>query len=144
MHIAQLNIAKAISPLDDPIMQEFVENLEQVNAIAEASPGFIWRLQDESGDATKIQAFSDPNLIINMSVWETIESLKDFIFKTQHVEFLKRKTEWFEKIPEANHVLWWIPVGTVPTIDDAIKRLMYLREKSASSFAFDFRNVFNK
>jgi len=143
MHIAQLNIAKAKTSLQDPLMHEFMINLEPVNAIAEASPGFVWRLQDESGDATSIQVFDDPNLIVNMSVWESIEALKDFMFKTHHVDFLKRKSEWFSKMHEPSHVLWWISVGSFPTIEDGINKLMYLRHKGSSSFAFDFRNIFN-
>lgn len=141
MHLAQLNIAKAKATLDDPLMQEFMDNLDPVNAIAEASPGFIWRLKDENGDATSIQVFDNPRLIVNMSVWESIDSLKDFMFKTHHLNFLKRKNEWFEKINEANHVLWWVAVGHVPTVVEAKERLLYLREQGESDHAFTFRTV---
>lgn len=141
MHLAQLNIAKAKATLDDPLMQECMDNLDPVNAIAEASPGFIWRLKDENGDATSIQVFDNPRLIVNMSVWESIDSLKDFMFKTHHLNFLKRKNEWFEKINEANHVLWWVAVGHVPTVVEAKERLLYLREQGESDHAFTFRTV---
>ena len=141
MHLAQLNIAKAKAPLDDPLMQEFMDNLDPINAIAESSSGFIWRLKDESGDATSIQVFDDPSLIVNMSVWESIESLKDFMFKTHHLDFLKRKNEWFEKIAEANHVLWWVPAGHEPNVIEAKERLLHLREQGESDHAFTFRSV---
>ena len=141
MHLAQLNIAKAKASLDDPLMQEFMDNLDPINAIAEASSGFIWRLKDESGDATSIQVFDDPSLIVNMSVWESIDSLKDFMFKTHHLNFLKRKNEWFEKINKANHVLWWVPMGHEPNVIEAKERLLYLREQGESDHAFTFRTV---
>jgi hypothetical protein len=136
MHLAQLNIAKARAPLDDPRMAEFVENLEPVNTLADNSPGFIWRLQDDSGDATSINAFDDPAIIVNMSVWDSVESLKQFLFKTHHLLFLKRKTEWFEKLPVASHVLWWIDAGHTPSLDEAKARLLYLRENGESAYAF--------
>ena len=143
MHLAQLNIAKAKASLEDPLMKEFMDNLDPINAIADASLGFIWRLQDEEGDATSIQAFDDPNMILNMSVWESIEALKDFLFKTHHLGFLKRKEEWFEKLSEANHVLWWIPIGHEPSVEEAKERLLHLQTNGESAFAFTFRSNFN-
>ena len=143
MHLAQLNIAKAKASLDDPLMKEFMDNLDPINAIADASQGFIWRLQDEEGDATSIQAFDDPNMIVNMSVWESIEALKDFLFKTHHLEFLKRKEEWFEKLSEANHVMWWIPIEHEPSVEEAKERLLYLKVNGESPYSFTFRSNFN-
>lgn len=131
MHLAQLNIAKAKAPLEDPLMQEFMDNLDPINAIADAS-----------GDATGINAFDDLQLIINMSVWESVEALKDFMFKTHHVNFLKRKQEWFEKLSVANHVLWWVALGYEPTLEEAKERLMHLREHGESAYAFSFRSKF--
>jgi len=142
MQLAQLNIAKPKAPLDSPLLQEFMQGLGPVNEIAEASPGFIWRLQDESGDATSIIMFDDPELIINMSVWESVETLKNFMFKTHHLSFLKRKTEWFEKLTEAHYVLWRIEAGHIPTISEAEERLQHLRIHSESKFAFTFRKIF--
>lgn len=139
MQLAQLNIARTKAAMDDPLMKDFSDNLDPINTIAESSEGFIWRLQDESGDATSIQAFDDPALIVNMSVWESVEALKGFIFKTHHIDFLKRKSEWFDKLDEANYVLWWIPEGHEPSVEEAKVRLMYLREHGESSYAFSFK-----
>ncbi len=142
MHIAQLNIAQAKAPLDTPVMKDFVDNLEPVNAMAESSEGFIWRLKDEEGDATKIPIFNDPSLLVNMSVWASVESLKHFIFKTHHLTFLQRKGEWFEKMPMANQVLWWIQEDHIPTVAEAEQRLIYLRENGESPYAFSFRSKY--
>lgn len=139
MQLAQINIARTKAAMDEPLMKEFVDNLVPINAIAEASPGFVWRLQDESGDATSIQAFDDPSLIVNLSVWESVESLKSFLFKTHHIDFLKRKSEWFEKLDEANYVLWWVPEGHQPSVAEAKERLLYFREHGESDFAFSFK-----
>ena len=142
MELAQLNIARVLAPLESPMMQEFVDNLGPINTIAENSPGYIWRLQDDSGDATSIEVFDDPLIIVNMSVWESVESLKDFMFKTHHLTFLKRKAEWFGKMQEPNHVLWWIEKGTIPTVQEAKRRLIHLREHGDSAYAFSFRNLY--
>ena len=139
MQLAQLNIARTKAAMDEPLMKEFVDNLEPINAIAESSQGFVWRLQDESGDATSIQAFEDPSLIVNISVWESVESLKAFIFKTHHIGFLKRKSEWFDKLDDANYVLWWVPQGHRPSVEEAKERLMHLREQGESAYAFSFK-----
>ncbi len=140
MHLAQLNFAKPRAALDDPVMQEFMDNLEPINALADASPGFVWRLQDESGDATAISAFPDPSIIVNMSVWESIDALKYFMFKTHHLDFLKRKDQWFEKLPWPSHVLWWIDPDTIPSVDEARDRLEFLKINGHSTYAFSFRN----
>ncbi len=139
MQLAQINIARTKAAMDEPLMKEFVDNLDPINAIAESSHGFVWRLQDESGDATSIQAFDDPALIVNLSVWESVASLKAFLFKTHHIDFLKRKSEWFEKLDEANYVLWWVPEGHQPTIAEAKERLFYFREHGESAYAFSFK-----
>jgi hypothetical protein len=143
MHLAQLNIAKPKFHLEAPEIADFVNNLDPINAIAESSPGFIWRLQDESGDATNIQAFDDPEIIVNMSVWESVDSLKGFMFKTHHIDFLKRKKEWFYPLDEAAYVLWWIPQGHIPSVEEAVARLMHLRENGESAHAFSFKSNFS-
>ncbi|WOH36364.1 DUF3291 domain-containing protein [Thalassotalea fonticola] len=143
MHLAQLNIAKAKYQLDAPEIKEFIDNLDPVNELAEQSDGFIWRLKDESGDATDIQAFSDPNIIVNMSIWESVDALKNFMFRTHHKDFLRRKKEWFHKLPEDSYVLWWVPVGSVPSIEEAIDRLTYLRANGDTPYAFTFKSNFN-
>ncbi|MDO6766097.1 DUF3291 domain-containing protein [Agarivorans sp. 1_MG-2023] len=140
MHLAQLNIATAKDELDSPRLKEFVDNLEPINALAEASEGFIWRLKDETGNATEIQAFSNPRIIVNMSVWQSVASLQAFMFKTHHVDFMRRRSEWFDKSPLATYVLWWVEPGHRPTIEEALARLEHLREHGESEHAFSFKS----
>ncbi|MEZ8638445.1 DUF3291 domain-containing protein [Vibrio splendidus] len=139
MKLAQLNIALAKYPLDAPEIKEFVDNLELVNGIAESSEGFVWRLKDESGDATNIQAFEDPNMIVNMSVWDSVDSLKNFMFRTHHRDFMRRKGDWFHRLPEDTYVLWWIEEDHIPTLEEAIERLEHLREIGDTPYAFTFK-----
>ncbi|MEZ9722040.1 DUF3291 domain-containing protein [Vibrio splendidus] len=142
MKLAQLNIALAKYPLDAPEIKEFVDNLELVNGIAESSEGFVWRLKDESGDATNIQAFDDPNMIVNMSVWDSVDSLKNFMFRTHHRDFMRRKGDWFHRLSEDTYVLWWIEEDHTPTLEEAIERLERLREIGDTSYAFTFKTNF--
>lgn len=142
MHLAQLNIAKAKYSLDAPEIKEFVDNLEPVNNLAESSEGFVWRLKDEHGDATNIHAFSDPDVIVNMSVWDSTDALKNFMFRTHHRNFLRRKKEWFHNMPEDSYVLWWVPKGHVPTIEEAIEKLDFLRSNGDTPYAFTFKSNF--
>ena len=144
MKLAQLNIALAKYPLDAPEIKEFVDNLELVNGIAESSEGFVWRLKDESGDATNIQAFDDPNMIVNMSVWDSVDSLKNFMFRTHHRDFMRRKGDWFHRLPEDTYVLWWIEEDHIPTLEEAIKRLEHLREIGGTPYAFTFKTKFTE
>ncbi|MEZ8157539.1 DUF3291 domain-containing protein [Vibrio splendidus] len=144
MKLAQLNIALAKYPLDTPEIKEFVDNLELVNGIAESSEGFVWRLKDESGDATNIQAFEDPNMIVNMSVWDSVDSLKNFMFRTHHRDFMRRKGDWFHRLPEDTYVLWWIEEDHIPTLEEAIKRLEHLREIGDTPYAFTFKTNFTE
>ncbi|TKF70265.1 DUF3291 domain-containing protein [Vibrio sp. F13] len=144
MILAQLNIALAKYPLDAPEIKEFVDNLELVNGIAESSEGFVWRLKDESGDATNIQAFDDPNMIVNMSVWDSVDSLKNFMFRTHHRDFMRRKGDWFHRLPEDTYVLWWIEEEHIPTLEEAIERLEHLRETGDTPYAFTFKTNFTE
>lgn len=141
-HLAQLNIGKTLAPLDSPQLQEFVDNLERINAIAEATEGFVWRLQDDSGNATDISAYDDPDIIVNLSVWRDVASLKQFMFKTDHATFLQRRGEWFEKAKTATYVLWWVPAGHIPSLEEAKQRLMRLQELGDSPEAFSMRKPF--
>ena len=143
MHLAQLNIAKAKFAIEAPELSDFVDNLDPVNHTAEASDGFVWRLQDEAGDATAIQAFEDPSVIINMSTWTSVDALKNFMFRTHHRDFLRRKKEWFHSLPDDTYVLWWVPVGHIPSIDEALHRLQHLRDNGNSPFAFTFKANFS-
>ncbi len=142
MYLAELNIAKAKAGMEDPVMKDFNDNLEPINSLAEASPGFIWRLKDEHGDATSIQVYDDPLIIVNLSVWQDLESLRQFMFKTHHLNFLKRKSEWFEPNEEATYVLWWVPEGHQPSTQEANARLQHLRKHGETPHAFSFRSRF--
>jgi heme-degrading monooxygenase HmoA len=141
-HLAQCNIARLQSPLDSPQLAEFVAALEPVNQLADHSPGFVWRLQTEDGDATAIRAFDDEMLIVNMSVWESIEALAEFVYQSGHRDVMRRRRQWFEKPADAYMVLWWIPAGTVPSIPDAEVALQRLRREGPTARAFTFRSPF--
>jgi hypothetical protein len=142
--LAQLNIARMKADIEAPLMQGFVDQLETVNTIADNSPGFVWRLQTDEGDATDIEAFDDSMLLVNMSVWESVEQLKIFVYETFHLEILKRKKEWFNKFEGVYQVLWWIPTGTEPTLEQAKQRLAYLQKHGSSEYAFNFQKNFPK
>ncbi|WP_341781318.1 DUF3291 domain-containing protein [Ectopseudomonas mendocina] len=140
-HLAQLNIAWMKAPLASPQMADFVANLERINALAEGSPGYIWRLQDEAGDATAIRPFGD-EVLVNMSLWRDVQSLSDYVYKSAHTEMLKRRREWFERVEQAHQVLWWVPTCHRPSVDEAAERLAHLREHGATEHAFTFRHAF--
>jgi hypothetical protein len=141
-HLAQVNIARALAPLDDPIMQGFVEQLDHVNRLAENSTGFIWRRQSDKGDATTIAYSDDERVIVNMSVWDSIESLEKFAYSGDHLAVLRQKKNWFERPTAPILALWWIPAGTEPTIDDAKAALQSLQERGPSVQAFTFAKRF--
>jgi len=140
-HLAQLNIAILKEPLDSPLLADFVANLDRINALAESSPGYIWRLQTEEGNATAFRPLGE-NTIMNMSVWKDLESLQQYVYKSAHTEVMRRRKEWFEHMSEAFLVLWWIPYDHRPTINEAIEKLEYLRQHGPSASAFTFRNPF--
>lgn len=144
-HLAEINIAKMKGvDINDPIMKEFVDNLEAVNTLAEESEGFIWRLKDDTGsyNATSLNPYNDEQIIINVSVWESIETLEHYMYKTFHSEFLKRRKEWFLKFGKAHTAMWWIPEGHIPTLDEAIEKLDYLQKNGVSELVFDLRNKY--
>jgi Domain of unknown function (DUF3291) len=142
MHLAVFNIAKLVAPMDDPRIDDFRDNLDPINALAEQSPGFVWRLQDESGNATSITPYPDPMVITNMAVWESIDALADFTYRSEHREFLRRRREFFEAPTEVFLVLWWVPDGHVPTMEEAMARLDHLRAHGPTPHAFTFRHRF--
>jgi hypothetical protein len=142
MQLAQVNVARLVAPMDDPRTRGFAEALEPVNALAEASPGFVWRLQDEGGDATAIQVFDDPMIIVNLSVWESLESLGAFVYRSGHADYLRRRREWFHKMDEAYTTLWWVPAGHEPSPLEARERLEHLRAHGPTEQAFTFRVPF--
>ena len=139
--LAQLNIARMKEPLESPTMADFVANLERINALAESSPGFVWRLQTDEGDATALRPLGEDTLI-NVSIWRDVESLNKYVYESAHVEFMRRRKEWFERMREAYVVLWWIPRGHRPAISEAIARLELLRAKGPTTEAFTFRRAF--
>lgn len=136
-HIAQINIGVMVAPTEDPAVAEFMASLDRINAQADSAPGFVWRLQTESGNATDIQIFPDPLQLVNMSVWESVETLKDYVYRTEHVEFFRRRAAWFEA--DAKRVaLWTIPQGTIPDLTDAVRRVQFLERHGPSPYAFGF------
>jgi hypothetical protein len=141
-HVAQLNVAKLRAPLDSPQLAEFVANLEPINAIADASPGFVWRLQTDAGDATSIRAFNDDMIIVNLSVWESLETLRAFVYASTHKTYLGRKAEWFEPASDPYLAVWWIPSRSVPTVHEAIDRLHALRADGPTERAFTLKAPF--
>lgn len=142
-HLAQINISRLQYPIDHPQIAEFVENLDHINHLAENSPGFIWRLKDDSGNATGIHPFGDPMIVINMSVWDNVNSLKAFAFHTEHIQFMRKRSQWFEKLDGPNMVMWWVPKGHFPTIIEAKERLHLLESAGDTPKAFTFRKTFD-
>ncbi len=140
-HLAQLNIAHMRGDYDDPVMAEFAANLDRINAIADKSPGFVWRLEDEEGNATSLRPFGDSTLI-NMSLWQSFEALRQFVFDSDHLDIMKRRGEWFERMSDAYVVLWWVPAGHIPSEEEAGEKLALLRAHGPSPDAFNFRSPF--
>lgn len=139
--LAQLNIAIMRDPLESPEMIDFVANLDRINALAESSVGFVWRLQTEEGDATALRPLGDMTLV-NLSVWSNLAALSDYVYKSAHVEIMRRRKEWFDRMEEAHLVLWWVPAGQRPTMLEAMTRLNLLRTQGATEQAFNFRTPF--
>ncbi len=141
-HLAQINIGRALAPLDDPLLAGFMSRLDDINAVADASPGFVWRLQSESGNATDIQAFTDPRMLINLSVWESLESLFDFVYRSGHTAVMARRREWFEPSAGPYMALWWVPAGRLPSVEEALGRLEHLERHGPTPEAFTFKQRF--
>ena len=139
--LAQLNIGVVNAPLDSPVMADFVANLDRINALAEQSPGFVWRLQTEEGDATALRPLGD-DVIVNMSVWQDLDSLNAYVYRSAHVEIMRRRKEWFRRMKDAYMVLWWVPRGHRPTMQEAIAKLERFRQDGPTEVAFNFRQGF--
>jgi hypothetical protein len=146
--LAQVNIGRLVAPLDSPQLADFVAWLEPVNAVADAAPGFVWRLQTEDGDATALRAFeedaegADGGILINMSVWESVEALAAFVYGDAHREVLRRRREWFERLTDLYTAAWWIPRGHIPTIAESEERLKHLRRHGPTPYAFTLKVYF--
>ena len=140
--LAQLNVASWAFDPDSPASVGFHDNLDRINALADSSPGFVWRLQTEDGDATSIRAFDDPLLLVNLSVWEDVASLKEYVYCGGHTEIMRRRQEWFKRMRNPHLVLWWVPAGHEPPVAEAEGRLTLLRAQGPTAEAFDFREIF--
>ena len=141
-HIAQINVANALAEMDSDIMKGFVSRLDEINALADAAPGFVWRLQSEEGDSTNIRVFENPLLLVNMSVWETVEDLKAYVYKSFHVELIRDRAAWFSAMGKPHQALWWVPAGHIPTTEEAKEKLEHIREHGPSKEAFTFGKMF--
>ena len=141
-HIAQLNIASMLGEdINDPIMSEFVAQLDTINALAEQSRGFVWRLKSDDGNATSYNPYHNDRIIVNFSVWQNADDLKDYVYKSAHTAVMKDRKKWFENFGQAYYVLWNIPAGYIPSLDEAVERLAYLQQKGPTGYAFDFKNI---
>lgn len=143
-HLAQVNIARMRAPLDDPLMADFVARLDEINALADRSPGFIWRLQSEGGEApaTYLRPYDDDRILFNLSVWESIEQLKGYVYTTAHGEVMRKRREWFDKFEGMYQALWWVKAGHIPAVAEAKQRLEYLEAHGESAHAFTFKRSF--
>ncbi len=143
-HLAQVNIGRARGATTDPVMQGFMARLEEINALAERTPGFVWRLQTEDGDATAVRPYPDDDrIMINMSVWADFESLRGYVFRSAHATVMRQRRQWFERIERVYVTLWWVPAGHRPTVQEAVSRLAHLEAHGPTPFAFTFQQGFD-
>jgi len=142
MHLSTVNIGRLLEPLEAPRLAGFVAALEPINRLADDSPGFVWRLQTEDGDATALRPFDDDLVLVNLAVWESLEALRAFVYSSAHVQVLRQRRDWFERLTEAHMALWWVEPGHLPTVAEAIDRLERLRREGPSPAAFTFRTPF--
>lgn len=145
--LAQVNVARLVATLEDPLLEGFVSGLAPVNAAADEAPGFVWRLQDDGGNATEIEAFGwdvgdGVGIVVNLSVWVDMEHLIAFVYSDLHRAVLRQRRQWFKPMVESSLACWWIPEGTIPTTDDAEERVKYLRDNGPSPYAFTLREHF--
>jgi len=144
-HLAQINIARIIGEsIEDPVMAKFVAQLDEVNSLAEGSPGFVWRLKTESNNATELNPYNDNRIIVNMSVWESLEHLIEFVYKGKHADVLRSRRDWFVNFGKPFTTMWYVRAGSVPTIHEAMDRLQSLQDNGPTAFAFDFKTRFPK
>ncbi len=143
-HLAQINIGRLIAPIDDPKIAEFVAELEPINALADQAPGFVWRLQSESGNATDIAYGDDPFIIVNMSVWQSIEALRYFAYTSDHACVFRDRAKWFEKMGKPHYCLWWIRAGHIPTLAEGRERLRHYQSNGATPYSFWFTQHFSQ
>jgi len=143
-HVAQINIAKMVGTnINDPVMKTFVDRLDEINALADNSKGFVWRLRDENGNAASLNPYDDEKIIVNMSVWKTVEDLEIFVYKSMHRDLLKQRQEWFVKPDQIIYAIWYIPENHIPSIGEAMEKLNYINQHGPGKYAFNFRTKFS-
>jgi hypothetical protein len=140
--LAQVNIARMLAPLTDPLMAGFVAQLDAINALADGSPGFVWRLQTEEGNATTLRPYEDDLILVNLSLWARLSDLQAFVYKSQHRSVLQQRTQWFERFEGPYLALWWVPAGHIPSVEEAKERLAYMRAHGETPYAFSFKKPF--
>jgi heme-degrading monooxygenase HmoA len=140
--IAQVNIARMRAPLDHPLLAEFIARLEDINGLADSSPGFVWRLKTDAGDATSLRPYDDDRVLFNLSVWANPEDLREFVYRSAHAGVMRQRKSWFERFDGMYYALWWVSAGHIPSIPEAKDRLEYLRAHGESARAFSFANLF--
>jgi hypothetical protein len=141
-HLAQVNIARMLAPLTDPVMAGFVAELDTINALADNSPGFIWRLQTPEGNATNLRPYEDDLILVNLSLWANLADLSSFVYKSRHRHVLQQRQKWFQRFDGPYLALWWVPAGHIPDVEEAKERLAYLRANGETLYAFSFKKLF--
>lgn len=141
-HLAQINIGRILAPVDDAKIADFVAQLDEINGLADLAPGFVWRLQSASGNATDVVYNEDPFVLVNMSVWESLESLHDYVYSSRHIEVFRQRAKWFEKMEKPHYCLWWIPAGHIPAVAEGRDRLEHYQLHGATPFSFWFSRSF--
>ncbi len=143
-HLAVVNIAKPLHDLDSPAIAEFMDNLEHINKLGDTSPGAVWRYEDESGAATDTREFDDPGILINYTIWDSVESLKGYVYSGEHLDFFKRRSLWFAPIADMPAVvMWWVPAGSIPELSVTRAKIEHLREHGPTPDAFTFAKRFD-
>jgi hypothetical protein len=142
-HLAQINIGRILAPTDDPKLAGFISQLDSINALADAAPGFVWRLQTDAGNATDVVYNDDPFVLVNMSVWESLESLRNYVYYSKHIEVFRERAKWFEKMDNPHYCLWWVPAGRIPTVAEGRERLQHYQLHGATSYSFWFSQLFS-
>lgn len=140
-HLAQVNVGRLKAPIDHPMIKDFAGNLDRINALAEGSPGFVWRLKGDGNNATDLAIGDDPLFIPNLSVWTDIPSLGAFVYRSGHIEIMRRRREWFEHM-DLYMTLWWVPAGHTPTVEEALEKLAHLEAHGPTAAAFTFKSPF--
>ena len=141
-HLAQINIGRLVAPMDDPRIADFVAQLAPVNLLADAAPGFVWRLQSSYGNAMDIAYNDDPTLNVNMSLWESVETLRDYVYRSDHLSVFHERAKWFQKLDKPHYCLWWVPAGHIPTVAEGRERLEHYQQHGPTPFSFWFSKLY--